>query len=148
VAVGNKSNFFSDRISLLVSIVLTSVAFKFAIKDSLPSLPYMTILDKWLTCLFFIFFIAAIETTIAELMINSFNVHSSFVWTMDKWAMGISVFCIGLASYVYVAKPYFRLLEADPNVFEETGGVPSPVPKHNLSAPSPRDSKCLTLPYC
>jgi hypothetical protein len=51
----------SDRINLVLTLILTSVGFKFTIMDRLPRLAYLTLLDKWLLSLFFINIAVAIE---------------------------------------------------------------------------------------
>eukprot|EP01084_Bolivina_argentea_P074074 134400_1 len=43
-----------DRLNMLITLILTAVAFSYAVFDSLPNVPYLTYMDKYiLSCYFF-----------------------------------------------------------------------------------------------
>eukprot|EP00906_Rhabdomonas_costata_P037927 RCo053523 len=53
----------SDRMSVVLTMLLTLVAFKFIVNDSLPKIAYFTMLDKYLLlCLLMLVLVAALET--------------------------------------------------------------------------------------
>jgi len=56
----------NDRISLVVTLILTFVAFKFSISERLPVLPYLTLLDKWLLSMFGVYCYVGLESTMVH----------------------------------------------------------------------------------
>ena len=52
----------SERMALVVTLILTVVAFRMSMTERLPTLPYLTLLDKWLLAMFAVFFLAAVES--------------------------------------------------------------------------------------
>lgn len=53
-----------DRMALVVTLLLTVVAIKFSLADSLPRLPYLTFLDRWLLSLFLMLIAIAAECSL------------------------------------------------------------------------------------
>jgi hypothetical protein len=51
----------NDRMSLVVTLMLTVVAVRFTVNDKLPRLPFLTFLDCWLLLLFFTLVLLAVE---------------------------------------------------------------------------------------
>jgi len=50
----NVNSNIGTRLNLLITLVLTAVAFSYVVFDNLPKVPYQTILDKYiLSCYFF-----------------------------------------------------------------------------------------------
>jgi len=68
ITPNGNGDFFSDRASLLVTVVLTSIAFQFTVAAALPSLPYLTTLDRWRNMLNFLFLLSAIECAYLQVL--------------------------------------------------------------------------------
>jgi hypothetical protein len=51
----------ADRLSIILTLLLTTVAFKYMVAEYIPRVPYITILDKYVTTGFFILFVSAFE---------------------------------------------------------------------------------------
>ena len=49
------------RLAIMMTLVLTQLAFKFAIMDRLPSIPYLSIMDKYLMFVMFLSLTVAVE---------------------------------------------------------------------------------------
>jgi len=77
-------DFFSDRLTLLITVILTSVAFALSVAGSLPSLPYMTYMDKWVNLLFLLFVLCGIEATYIQLIVSFDEAIVDDVWFIDK----------------------------------------------------------------
>jgi hypothetical protein len=58
----------ADRMGIIVTLILTVVAFKMSVSERLPAIPYATLFDRWLLSLFFIFVLAAMESTAVYLL--------------------------------------------------------------------------------
>jgi len=56
----------ADRMSVSMTMVLTAVAFKLQIADSLPDLSYLTLLDGWVLASFLFIAAVAVENIFAE----------------------------------------------------------------------------------
>eukprot|EP00808_Paulinella_micropora_P024608 g23901.t1 len=55
-----------DRLGLLVTLLLTVVAFQHLIRDKLPSVPYLTVLDKYTLCSFFFVILVSLASSWAN----------------------------------------------------------------------------------
>ena len=66
-----------DRIGLLVTLILTYVAYKFSVSARLPLLPYLTLLDKYLLCLFCFYLSAGLETMLLQVLVQCGVPHDS-----------------------------------------------------------------------
>lgn len=49
------------RINVVLTVLLTSVAFKVSIAEQMPKMPYLTLIDKYLLCSFTTLFLIAME---------------------------------------------------------------------------------------
>ena len=71
----------ADRLSVCLTLLLTSVAFKLVVSGSLPPVPYLTLLDKYVfSCMVFIFLIS-VENVSAGL-ISTVTTRKSFEWVL------------------------------------------------------------------
>lgn len=55
----------SDRLNVTLTLLLTVVAFKFAVSSNLPTTSYLTLLDKYFVLCFFVLMLVVIEHTIS-----------------------------------------------------------------------------------
>ena len=60
----------ADRLSVILTLVLTSVAFKFVMAQSLPKIPYNTALDWYVLVSFLILSFVVIENSFAAVLMN------------------------------------------------------------------------------
>eukprot|EP00735_Rhodelphis_limneticus_P003548 TRINITY_DN15034_c0_g1::TRINITY_DN15034_c0_g1_i1::g.25023::m.25023 TRINITY_DN15034_c0_g1::TRINITY_DN15034_c0_g1_i1::g.25023 ORF type:complete len:651 (-),score=81.83,sp/O70212/5HT3A_CAVPO/23.83/2e-07,Neur_chan_LBD/PF02931.18/1.1e-05,Neur_chan_memb/PF02932.11/9.3,Neur_chan_memb/PF02932.11/0.81,MDFI/PF15316.1/6 TRINITY_DN15034_c0_g1_i1:113-2065(-) len=51
----------ADRLNVLLTLILTCIAFKFMVSDCLPVIAYMTVLDKYVLISFFFLYLMAFE---------------------------------------------------------------------------------------
>lgn len=99
--VGNTS-FYSDRINLLMTVVLTSVAFQFTVSAAVPTLSYMTCLDKWRNTMNVIFLFTFVECTIIQILVEFYPFETHDVWPIDRACLVISICFMCLSSYMYI----------------------------------------------
>ena len=78
------TDFYSDRLTILITVILTAVAFALSVSGSIPSLPYMTYLDKWVNLLFLLFVLIGVEATYVQWIISFDDAMASDVWFIDK----------------------------------------------------------------
>eukprot|EP00035_Acanthoeca_spectabilis_P030945 m.477735 g.477735 ORF g.477735 m.477735 type:complete len:160 (-) comp44747_c0_seq1:23-502(-) len=110
----------SDRMSLIVTLMLTVVAFKMSVSERLPAIPYAMFLDSWLLSLFSIFVLAAVESSVVFVLattdttlarrIDAFALISSLTFIVissivaTHWVTGIFIaFALGVAAFVEVS---------------------------------------------
>lgn len=67
----------SERLGLILTLILTSVGFKFSIVDRLPALPYLTMLDKWLLLVFTVYMVIALECAVVYTYLKTNPVSAS-----------------------------------------------------------------------
>jgi len=60
----------ADRLSIILTLLLTAVAFKYMVAEYLPRVPYVTILDKYVTTGFVMLFISATEIGLMKFIHN------------------------------------------------------------------------------
>jgi hypothetical protein len=58
----------NDRIGIVLTLILTTVAFKFTVNERMPILPYLTLLDGWLLAMFSIYLVVAFENVVVFLL--------------------------------------------------------------------------------
>ena len=63
-------NEIGERLSLILTLLLTSVAFKFVISDAVPKVSYMTVLDTYVLVCNALFFMVAIGTTAMPFLVD------------------------------------------------------------------------------
>jgi len=104
----DNSDFYSDRISLLMTVVLTSVAFQFSVSANMPILPYQTALDKWRLSLNLIYMATFLECTYAQYTVTGAGERNALLSTPDTWPVDSCVLVICfvamyLSTYIYGA---------------------------------------------
>jgi len=58
---------FADRINICLTLILAAVAFLYVVGESLPKVPYLTLLDKLMLYAFFFIFLGGVESTVVFL---------------------------------------------------------------------------------
>ncbi len=59
---------FAERLNLLVTLFLASVAFLYVVNDKIPLVSYLTLLDKITLSSFFLLFIMAVESFVVHVL--------------------------------------------------------------------------------
>ena len=104
-AVGADST--GDRIQITLTLLLTSVAFKYHVQQFVPAVSYLTFMDKYiLSCMIFQFGMAAIHDSAGGLISNKESLWH-FEWAC--FGVGLIVFLamnvvFGIKSLEYVRK--------------------------------------------
>lgn len=60
----------ADRLSIILTLLLTTVAFKYMVAEYIPRVPYITVLDKYVTTGFLILFASAVEIGVMKALHN------------------------------------------------------------------------------
>ena len=81
----------ADRCSITLVALLTLVAFKFAVQEKLPNLPYLTFLDKYMMLNFFVIMAALLENFIVCLHDVSASTDRLVLWLIGVGYVGIQV---------------------------------------------------------
>jgi len=76
------SSDLGTKLGILVTIILALFAFTFSVRQSLPSVPYLTDLEKQIVLSLVVMFISAIETIVGYL-------SSEAIGLVTKWVTGI-----------------------------------------------------------
>jgi len=99
---------FGDRLDIIVTLILTFIAFKFSISERLPVLPYLTLLDKWLLCMFAAFIMSGLECAVIQVLLTKYNVNSEDLRTVDIYAAWVcALFILGTTIWL-VGIPRWR----------------------------------------
>ena len=119
-AVGADS--IGDRIQITLTLLLTSVAFKYYVQQFVPTVSYLTLMDKYiLSCMIFQFSMAAVHNSVAGL-ISSKNSLRYFEWVC--FGAGLFVFLVinvvfGIISVVYMMQTR-KLMRSDKEIYKKT----------------------------
>ena len=119
-AVGADS--IGDRIQITLTLLLTSVAFKYYVQQFVPTVSYLTFMDKYiLSCMIFQFGMAAAHNSVAGL-ISSKSSLRYFEWVC--FGVGLLVFVainifFGIMSFVYTMQTR-RLMRDDKKRYKNT----------------------------
>ena len=96
-----------DRVQITLTLLLTSVAFKYYVQQFVPTVSYLTLMDKYiLSCMVFQFSMAAVHNSVAGLIKNK-NSLNYFEWAC--FGSGVFAFVVihivfGIYSVKYVMK--------------------------------------------
>jgi hypothetical protein len=75
-----------SRLENLQNLLLTAVAFKFAVNDSLPNLPFMTVLDMYVVVNFLFLFFQIMETyVVGALVLDHGDGRDLIPWRFEAW---------------------------------------------------------------
>lgn len=78
-----------DRIQITLTLLLTSVAFKYYVQQFVPTVSYLTLMDKYvLICMVFQFFMAAVHNSVSGVITDK-TVLQYFEWI----CLGLALFC-------------------------------------------------------
>lgn len=84
-----KADSVGDRIQITLTLLLTSVAFKYYVQQFVPTVSYLTLMDKYvLTCMVFQFFMAAVHNSVSGVITDK-TVLQYFEWI----CLGLALFC-------------------------------------------------------
>ena len=94
-----KPNQPGERLQITLTLLLTSVAFKYVISSSLPKVSYLTLLDKYvLWCLIF-HFLMAVHSTVSYLIQNEI-LREIFEWACFYLAISFFIILHGVFSCI------------------------------------------------
>lgn len=83
----------ADRLSLTVTLLLTTIAFKFAIRDAIPKVAYSTFLDTYMfRCEFYFFFAAtacAVDFFVRQSFIIACCCALTLVVSLGSWVIAV-----------------------------------------------------------
>jgi len=119
-AVGADS--IGDRIQITLTLLLTSVAFKYYVQQFVPTVSYLTFMDKYiLSCMIFQFSMAAVHNSVAGLISNKDSLKY-FEWVC--FGAGLFVFVainvvFGIISVVYMVQTR-TLMRDDKEMYKRT----------------------------
>jgi hypothetical protein len=102
----------SSRLENLQNLLLTAVAFKFAVSDSLPNLPFMTVLDQYVLVNFVFLFLQTLETYIVggmALSIVKGREYMPFQMYLMSWGIHTTDYDDWMLEAVTVEKWWIRI---------------------------------------
>jgi len=85
-----------DRLSVVLTMVLTAVAFKLVIGDALPKVAYSTVMDVYLNALFVIMVVVAIENFFVNVLFRAKAVPED----VDEKMLDLGTFAIFSATFI------------------------------------------------
>jgi len=90
---------FGTRMSIMLTLFLAAVAFMFVIGDSLPKIPYLTCMDKFLFSNFMSLFVICIEDAIVNYL-STWNLKNPNATPIDVETIDSSLFYVIAGTYV------------------------------------------------
>lgn len=95
-----------DRLQITVTLLLTSIAFKYYVQSFVPTVSYLTLVDKYvLTCIVFQFGIAAIHNSLPGILPSKNGLHY-FEWAC--FAVGLVIFLIIHIMFAIISVRYVK----------------------------------------
>ena len=91
----------ADRLSVVLTSLLTAVAFKLVVEENIPKLSYSTLLDKYLNGLFAVLVVMSISNCAENI---AYRFHTEFFEDHQMGIMGTSFFVVSvmwLFAHVY-----------------------------------------------
>jgi hypothetical protein len=146
----------SSRSQVLLTLVLTIVAFKFVIASKVPSIPYLTIVDYYCMWIFNMFGLQLLCQTIASLVHNSHPSQAIMLNRVSGIVSAVGYFLLNVSAPSHhslaVMRPQIwilvRLFKANRNMPEKSPPVSyngivfiSAVPRPSLHSPCIPDTK-------
>ena len=130
-AVGVDS--IGDRIQITLTLLLTSVAFKYYVQKFVPTVSYLTFMDKYiLSCMIFQFSMAAVHNSVTGLISNKDSLKY-FEWVC--FGTGLFLFVainvvFGMKAYRYTRQTR-TLMKNDKEMYRKTnrGKYSPPIPQ-------------------
>jgi len=93
----NVNSNIGTRLNLLITLVLTAVAFSYVVFDNLPKVPYQTILDKYILSCYFFMVCGMIESAIVGLITHGNHIDYAFFWISLVAAIGYHLLFVWIA---------------------------------------------------
>ena len=130
-AVGVDS--IGDRIQITLTLLLTSVAFKYYVQQFVPTVSYLTFMDKYiLSCMIFQFSMAAVHNSVTGLISNKDSL-TYFEWVCFGAGLFVLVainVVFGIISVVYMMQTR-TLMKDDKEMYKMTnpGKYSPPIPQ-------------------
>ena len=87
---------------MAITLILTAVAFKFAIADSLPKVSYFTVLDKYMLCSFIFLYLIAVENFVIARLAEKTAFNADYIDEIlqNLWLAVWGAFHVLFAIYV------------------------------------------------
>ena len=127
-----------DRLSVILTLLLTAVTFKFVVSQSLPPVSYLTVLDWYvLSSVIFIFSVAIENSIVARIKRKSYRA----IFDRGAWSASIVLFILMhlyfVVKVVYVLRDVRRALAYHQRCYQWKNGI-FPVCEKLVSAALPR----------
>jgi len=87
-----------DRLNLLITLILTAVAFSYVVFDSLPNVPYLTFMDKYILGNYGFLVALMIQTSLIRQEWFSESLDSTIFWCSIGWLI---LYHIGFGIYAW-----------------------------------------------
>jgi len=100
---------FGSRLSVNLTLLLTIVATKLGLSDSLPKVPYLTVLDKYILACMALVVVNIVENVVAHQILLSGDVTQSTSESIDYAFFGFVTFCWFLFNCITVVRIKWRL---------------------------------------
>jgi len=105
-----------DRLNLLLTLFLTSVAFQFVINERLPSIPYLTKMDRFVNVCYALLLVEVLESVIV-FQLSEANYDSTILWKIDMSVFAFVGACtIGLLLWFHILKILHETHHVTPTV--------------------------------
>lgn len=94
---------YADRCSVVLTLLLTAVAFKFVVSDSMPKIPYLTVLDTYMNTAVGFLLIVFVQQTVTGLLDGSHGDAADvvcFYVSVIGWLIINSLFIANIVKYL------------------------------------------------
>ena len=95
---------FSSRCSVVLTLLLTAIAFKFVVSDSLPKIPYLTVLDIYMNTAVGFLLVVFLQQTVTGLIDGDAGRTADTVCVIVSavgWLVVNLIFIISIAKYLW-----------------------------------------------
>jgi len=100
---------FADRINICLTLILAAVAFLYVVGESLPKVPYLTLLDKLMLLAFFFIFLGGVESLVVLLAAR--HGKGDLQKKIDMWsAIFFPIVYFGLNLYYLMSGIRYRMI--------------------------------------
>lgn len=106
-----------DRLTVTLTLLLTSIAFMLITTNQLPKVPYLTVLDKYVLVNFFLVLLIGLENFLWSLLMNYDGISTATVSAIDGY-FGIILACMWGLFHVYF---YIRFKRFQRKIKEQFG---------------------------
>lgn len=133
---------FADKMAIIITLLLTNVAFLYVTADVLPRVPYMTVLDRFTALSFLLQFILAIETFVAFVLTDSFALPDA-ADTADYYSRFVlpALYAFGMLLLAWRVRSINRFSEE--GIMKREKETAKPLTLVRKSTRSPRGDKAI-----